>query len=34
MGGAFGGTRTPNPFLRTEQLYPLSYEGQCLKFRR
>lgn len=25
--GALGGTRTPDALLRTETLYPLSYEG-------
>ncbi len=28
--GAGGGTRTPNLFLRTEPLYPLSYAGKSI----
>ena len=24
--GALGGTRTPNPLIRSQMLYPLSYE--------
>jgi hypothetical protein len=27
--GALGGTRTPNLLIRSQMLYPLSYERQC-----
>ncbi len=27
--GALGGTRTPNLLIRSQALYPLSYEGVC-----
>jgi hypothetical protein len=26
IGGALGGTRTPNLLIRSQMLYPLSYE--------
>ncbi len=26
---ALGGTRTPNPLIRSQMLYPLSYERWC-----
>ncbi len=26
VSGALGGTRTPNPLIRSQMLYPLSYE--------
>ena len=29
-GGALGGTRTPNLLIRSQMLYPLSYERWCL----
>jgi hypothetical protein len=30
FGGALGGTRTPNLLIRSQMLYPLSYErSQC-----
>ena len=29
VGGARGGTRTPDAHLRTVALYPLSYTGKC-----
>ena len=29
-GGALGGTRTPNLLIRSQMLYPLSYERGCL----
>ena len=28
-GGALGGTRTPNLLIRSQMLYPLSYERRC-----
>ena len=28
--GALGGTRTPNLLIRSQMLYPLSYERGCL----
>ena len=28
--GALGGTRTPNLLIRSQMLYPLSYERWCL----
>ena len=28
-GGALGGTRTPNLLIRSQMLYPLSYERQA-----
>ena len=27
--GALGGTRTPNLLIRSQMLYPLSYERRC-----
>src|SRR5271170_8511351 len=30
FGGALGGTRTPNLLIRSQMLYPLSYERWCL----
>jgi hypothetical protein len=30
FGGALGGTRTPNLLIRSQMLYPLSYERGCL----
>ena len=27
--GTLGGTRTPNLLVRSQTLYPLSYEGAC-----
>ena len=29
IGGTLGGTRTPNLLVRSQTLYPLSYEGMC-----
>ena len=29
--GALGGTRTPNLLIRSQMLYPLSYERQSLQ---
>src|SRR5215213_2457776 len=29
FGGTLGGTRTPNLLVRSQTLYPLSYEGMC-----
>jgi hypothetical protein len=29
FGGALGGTRTPNLLIRSQMLYPLSYERRC-----
>ena len=29
FGGALGGTRTPNLLIRSQMLYPLSYERGC-----
>jgi hypothetical protein len=29
FGGTLGGTRTPNLLVRSQTLYPLSYEGVC-----
>ena len=28
--GALGGTRTPNLLIRSQMLYPLSYERSCV----
>jgi hypothetical protein len=30
LPGALGGTRTPNLLIRSQMLYPLSYERWCL----
>lgn len=30
MAGALGGIRTPNLLIRSQMLYPLSYERWCL----
>jgi hypothetical protein len=30
FSGALGGTRTPNLLIRSQMLYPLSYERGCL----
>ena len=30
FGGALGGTRTPNLLIRSQMLYPLSYERSCV----
>jgi hypothetical protein len=30
FAGALGGTRTPNLLIRSQMLYPLSYERWCL----
>ena len=29
--GALGGTRTPNLLIRSQMLYPLSYERRCVQ---
>ena len=29
LPGTLGGTRTPNLLVRSQTLYPLSYEGVC-----
>jgi hypothetical protein len=31
-GGALGGTRTPNLLIRSQMLYPLSYERTTLQY--